>query len=84
MPEALVEQWIYRHWQESVASFIPIEGLQCVAETWPSDDFITKVGTVRGKEPLNPKHDCEVFSGQKTGEKLLTAKALDTGHWHFL
>ena len=26
LPEALVEQWIYRHWQNSAASFIPIEG----------------------------------------------------------
>lgn len=83
LPKALAEQWIYRHWCDSVASFIPIEELTCHEETWPPDDFVTKVGTVRGKELLNPEHDFEVFSGQKTGEKLLTAEALDSGHWDF-
>ncbi|WP_370304361.1 hypothetical protein [Pseudooceanicola sp.] len=83
LPEKLVEQWIYRHWCASVASFIPIEELTCREEIWPSGDFVTKVGTVRGKEPLNPEHDFSVFSGQKTGEKLHTAKALDSGQWDF-
>ncbi|TCS66641.1 hypothetical protein EDD52_102459 [Primorskyibacter sedentarius] len=83
LPEALAEQWIYRHWCESVASFLLIEDLTCREDTWPPDDFITKVGTVRGKEALNPKHDFEVFSGQETGEKLPTARALDSGQWDF-
>ncbi|MAM09695.1 MAG: hypothetical protein CML23_04385 [Rhizobiaceae bacterium] len=83
LPRSLAEQWIYRHWTDSVASFIPIEELTCCEEIWPADDFVTKVGTVRGKEALNPEHDFEVFNGQKTGEKLLTAKALDSGHWDF-
>lgn len=83
LPEALAEQWIYRHWRDSVASFIPIEGLQCHEELWPPADFVSRVGTVRGNEPLDPKHDFDVFSGRETGEKLLTAKALDTGHWDY-
>lgn len=83
LPEALAEQWVFRHWQDSVISFIPIEGLQCREEAWPSIDFITKVGTVRGNEPLEPEHDFEVFSGRKTGEMLQTAKALDKGHWDY-
>lgn len=83
LPDTLAEQWIHRHWRESVASFIPIEDLMCREEIWAPGDFVTKVGTVRGNEPLNPEHDFEVFSGQKTGEKLLTAKALDSGHWDF-
>ncbi|MBY5974509.1 hypothetical protein KUV28_19295 [Ferrimonas balearica] len=83
LPEALAEQWIYRHWRDSVASFIPIDDLECREETWPPDDFVTKVGTVRGNEPLNPEHDFEVFSGLRTGERLMTAQALDTGHWDY-
>jgi hypothetical protein len=83
LPDALAEQWFYRHWQDSVASFIPIEGLHCSEEVWPPMDFVTKVGTVRGNEQMDPKHDFEVFSGQKTGEKLLTAQALDQGQWDY-
>ena len=82
-PEALAEQWIYRHWKDSVASFIPIEELECVEETWPANDFVTRVGTVRGNEKMNPEHDYEVFNGKKTGEKLLTAEDFDEGHWDF-
>ncbi|WP_141401311.1 hypothetical protein [Cohaesibacter gelatinilyticus] len=83
LPEALAEQWIFRHWHDSVASFIPIEDLQCREENWPAIDFVSKVGTVRGNEPLDPKHDFDVFSGRKTGEKLLTAKAMDSGRWDY-
>jgi len=83
LPEALAEQWIYRHWTDSVASFIPIEGIRCEKEVWPPIDFITKVGTVRGNEPLDPENDFEVFSGRETGDKLQTAKALDIGHWDY-
>ncbi|KZK81226.1 hypothetical protein PsAD13_04175 [Pseudovibrio sp. Ad13] len=83
LPETCAEQWVYRHWQDSVASFIPLEDLQCKEELWPAMDFVTKVGTVRGNEALNPTHDFEVFSGQKTGEKLLTARALDEGSWDY-
>lgn len=77
--EALAEQWIYRHWRDSVASFIPIEELQCREEVWPPADFVTKVGTVRGNEPLNPKHDFEVFSGQKNWREISDCKGLRFG-----
>jgi len=83
LPEVLAKQWIYRHWRVSVAAFIPLDGLQVREETWPSADFITKVGTVRGNEPMKPIHDFEVFSGQKTGKKTPTAQELDTVHWGY-
>jgi hypothetical protein len=83
LPEALAEQWVYRHWRDSVASFIPLEGLECGEEVWPPIDFVRKVGTVRGNEPLDPRHDFKVFSGQETGDKLQTAIALDSGHWDY-
>lgn len=83
LPKELVEQWIYRHWKVSVAKFIPIDGLGYREELWDPSDFIAKVGTVRGTEPLDPIHDFRVFSGQVGGEKLSTAKALDTGKWDY-
>ena len=83
LPNELVEQWVHRHWKNSVAKFIPLEGLLWREELWPPSDFITKVGTVRGNEPLDPEHDYKVFSGKVGGEKSQTAKTLDAGHWDY-
>ena len=81
LPKTLVEQWVYRHWCDSIASFIPIENLEWREETWPAHDFTTKIGTVRGNDPLEPERDFEVFSGQRGGKKLKTAIELDAGCW---
>lgn len=81
LPEALAKQWIYRHWQDSVTSFIPLEGLECVVEAWPAHDFLSRVGTVRGNEPMDPVRDFELFSQKRIGKKHPTAKDLDEGYW---
>ena len=83
LPIEVSKQWIYRHWSDSIAKFIPLEGLSCREEVWPAIDFIEKVGTIRGNEPMNPEHDYNVFSGRLDGQKLPTASALDQGEWDY-
>ncbi|WP_282094215.1 hypothetical protein [Epibacterium ulvae] len=84
LPQNLVEQWIYRHWKQSIASFVPIKTLTCREEKWPPKDCIDKVGTIRGNEPLNPEDDFKMFC-KKTNEGKLspTAEALNQGQWDF-
>lgn len=56
LPKPLAQQWMHRHWCDPVASFIPIEDLTCRENNWPPYDFVTIIGTVRGKDALDSGH----------------------------
>ncbi|MBZ0218539.1 MAG: hypothetical protein K8F25_18425 [Fimbriimonadaceae bacterium] len=83
LPKEVLKQWVYRHWSDSIATFLPLERLSCSEEVWPAIDFIEKVGTLRGNEPMDPEHDYDAFSGRLDGRKKPVAIALDQGEWDY-
>lgn len=84
LPDEVCEQWVYRHFSHSPMAFLELHCLSCEEVIWSPEQFLARVGTIYGSEPMDPVHDLAVYSGKGTGRgKLPTAKALDAGAWDY-
>lgn len=82
LPEALCEQWVYRHWTGSPFSFIPLDTLECRCEAWDGERILRSIYRAWGGE-LHPQFDYETFQRDGGEGRLQTAVALDSGTWDY-
>ncbi|KXJ63098.1 hypothetical protein AXY46_03525 [Achromobacter xylosoxidans] len=84
LPDEVCEQWIYRHYSHSPMQFLELNRLSCDEETWTPEQFLARVGTISGNEPMDPVHDLAAYSKPGLGgKKHATAEALDKGAWDY-
>ncbi|SMQ69496.1 hypothetical protein SAMN06297468_1683 [Altererythrobacter xiamenensis] len=82
LPRDLCEQWIYRHWEHSPFSFLPLDTLTCTRERWEGATLLSAIHRVFGGE-LHPEFDYEVFQQKGGDDRHATARALDEGTWDY-
>ncbi len=80
----IAEQWIYRHWDNSPFSFLPLDTLTWETRTYSSEDFLANVHFFFGS-PAEAEWDYKVFHGENNGDgmPLQTAKDWVNGTWSF-
>lgn len=84
LPDEVCEQWVYRHFGHSPMEFLELHCLSCEEVIWSPEQFLARVGTIYGNEPMDPVDDLAIYSGNGTGwGKLPTAMALDEGAWDY-
>ena len=71
----IAEQWIYRHWDKSNFSFLPLDSLTWETRIASSEEFLCQVNLFFGG-PADAEHDYKVFHENQ----LQTAKAGPTKH----
>lgn len=86
LPKAVCEQWIYRHWEETSYSFLPLENLSCRLEQWETGRILTAIGiwdegliTDEGHKYCSASWDYDIVR-EKGGEPLETMEK--TGTWN--
>jgi hypothetical protein len=72
----IAEQWIYRHWDESCFSFLPLNTLAWETRMASSEDFLYQVNLFFGG-PVDAEHDYKVFHDNQ----LQTAKNWANETW---
>lgn len=84
LPQAVCEQWIYRHWEETGYSFLPLEYLSCQLDQWETDRILASIGiwdegliTDEGHKYCSAAWDYEVVR-EKGGEPLETMEKAGT------
>lgn len=82
LPPDLCEQWIYKHWEHSFFSFIPLDTLTFTRERWDGDRLLSSIYRASG-DGLDPEYDYEVFQRDGGEDRHQTAKALDNGTWDY-
>lgn len=78
----LMEQWIYRHWDDTEFAFIPLDTLSWELREMEGDEILRDVRreiTTR----LEPEFDYAQFQGMNGFPKTQTAIELDEGTWEF-
>lgn len=76
----ICEQWIYRHWERSPLSFLPLDRLEWTEDRWSPQRFLSEVGLSGGQDPIDPVWDYCSFHEFPDNP---TARALDQGAWDF-
>lgn len=86
LPLKVCEQWIYRHWEETEYSFIPLEKLSCQLEQWETKRILNSIGiwdegliSDEGHKYCSPSWDYDILR-EKGGEPLETMEK--TGTWN--
>jgi hypothetical protein len=72
----IAEQWIYRHWDESNFSFLPLDSLTWETRIASSEEFLCQVNLFFGG-PADAEHDYKVFHENQ----LQTAKSWANETW---
>lgn len=82
LPQALCEQWVYRHWTHSPASFLPLDSLTWRRDFWSGEALLGRIYRAWGGE-LHPQFDYDTFQRRGGDDRHPTARALDAGTWDY-
>lgn len=82
LPQDLCEQWIYKHWEHSPFSWVPIEDLTYSRQSWSGQEVLKRAYRAFGGE-LDPEYDYKTFQRKGGEDRTPTALALDEGTWDY-
>ncbi|KZL24534.1 hypothetical protein [Pseudovibrio sp. WM33] len=84
LPDELIEQWPYRHWDLTQFRCVPLDRLECREVLWEPRFFLDNVGTYFCPDSLNPTHAYETLHRDIEGKPTHTSKPFEeTGEWDY-